>query len=167
MPNQYALLDPIRIGSDFNQAYHLAIEGIALKTSIEPEKFQAITPHLFPCEIGSQLYNWLINDGKGDSWGIFIKTNLALDALAEQLQKLLIVTMQDDGRQVYFRFYDPRVLRTMLSTSDPVQLKEIFGQVDVFYCEDKDEEYQLHFSFDGQQLITERIPVSHLIKTNS
>ncbi len=166
MPNQYTLLDPIRIGSDFNQAYHLAIEGIVLQTSVEPEKLQDITPHLFPCEIDSQLYNWLINDGKGDSWGIFIKTELEINALAEQLQKLLIVTMQDDGRQVYFRFYDPRVLRTMLPTSDPAQLKEIFGQVDVFFCEDKDDDFQLHFSLENNQLKTERLPISYLQTTD-
>jgi hypothetical protein len=159
MPNQYTLLDPIRIGLDFAKAYDLAIEGIVLQTSIQPEDFQEITPHLFPCETDSQLYDWITTDGRGDSWGIFIKSELDLETLATQLQKLLIVSMQTDGRQVYFRFYDPRVLRGFLPTCQTTQLKEIFTGVENFYCEDEDDDYQLHFSLENEQLKIEKIPV--------
>ncbi|WP_337040318.1 DUF4123 domain-containing protein [Emticicia sp. 17c] len=158
---QYTLLDPIRIGSDFGQAYELAIEGAALQTSVNQDDFKTITPHLFPCEADSRLYNWLLNEGKGDSWGIFINTSLTLKELAAHLQKLLIVTMQDDGRMVYFRFYDPRVLRTFLPTCHVTQLKELFGPVEVFFCEDTDEDFQLHFSIENEKLKTVKLPITY------
>ncbi len=160
---QYALLDPIRIGLNFDKAYSLAIESVILRTSIQPEDFQTITPHLFPCETDSQLYNWITSDGKGDSWGIFIQSQLDLDSLAGQLQKLLIVSMETDGRWVYFRFYDPRVLRSFLPGCQKDQLKEIFTGVETFYCEDEDDDFQLHYRLDNEQLKIERIPIEYQI----
>lgn len=159
---QYALLDPIRIGLDFADAYSLAIEGIVLQTSIQAEDFQNVTPHLFPCEVGDQLYNWITSTGKGDSWGIFVQSPLGIESLGKQLQKLLVVSMQTDGRQVYFRFYDPRVLRSFLPSCQKDQLKEIFIGVDTFICEDKDDDFLLHFTFENEQLNTIKVPISYL-----
>ena len=42
------------------------------------------------------------------------------------------------GRVVYFRFYDPRVLRVFLDTADKDQLRELFGQIQTIYIESED-----------------------------
>lgn len=159
---QYTLLDPARMGSDFGKAYDLSIEGIALRTSIQPEDFETITPHLLPCEVESQLYNWITTDGKGDSWGIFVKSELDLEPLVEQLQKLLIVSMETNGRWVYFRFYDPRVLRGFLPGCEKKQLEELFTGVESFYCEAEDDDFQMHFSLEKGKLKVEKIPIVHV-----
>lgn len=53
----------------------------------------------------------------------------------KHLRKILVVT-GDDGNEMYFRYYDPRVLRVFLPTCEPVQLREFFGPIDAFIAED-------------------------------
>ena len=40
-----------------------------------------------------------------------------------------------DGTPLYFRYYDPRVLRIFLPTCSAAQLKQMFGPVDAFLAE--------------------------------
>ena len=63
---------------------------------------------------------------------------------------------------MYFRFYDPRVLRIFLPTCDAAQLKEFFGPVAHFICEDEDPAFGLVFSLEQGKLKTEKVPVKEL-----
>src|SRR5436305_10083170 len=89
---------------------------------------------------------------------MLVETNETHDDLKKHFRKFLLVKTED-GKELYFRFYDPRVLRIFLPTCDVAQLKEFFGPVEKFICEDEDHAFALLFSFDGKQLITERVAV--------
>lgn len=59
-----------------------------------------------------------------------------MDRLRLHLKKFLMVRMED-GRQMYFRFYDPRVLSAVLPTFLPGELNSFFGPVEEFAAEQK------------------------------
>jgi hypothetical protein len=45
------------------------------------------------------------------------------------------VEIHESGERVYFRYYDPRVLRRFLPTCSPRQEEEIFGDIGTFLVE--------------------------------
>ncbi len=64
---------------------------------------------------------------------------------------------------MYFRFYDPRVLRIFLPTCDRSQILEFFGPVKIFICEDEDPEHILLFSHQNGELVTDRRKASLIL----
>ncbi|HYN40273.1 MAG TPA: DUF4123 domain-containing protein, partial [Thermoanaerobaculia bacterium] len=48
------------------------------------------------------------------------------DVLRKHLRRQLIA-QDGNGKRMYFRFYDPRVLRTYLRTATPPERAELFG----------------------------------------
>jgi hypothetical protein len=83
------------------------------------------------------------------------------DEVYNHFRKFLIVETED-LEKLYFRFYDPRVLRIFLPTCSSSQLDEFFGPVDRFICEDEDPAFALVFSLRKGLLITERKPLKWL-----
>ena len=57
-------------------------------------------------------------------------------------RKFLIVKLEV-GKELYFRFYDHRVLRIFLPTCYEKQLKYFFGLIKVFAMESEDAEFEL------------------------
>ena len=53
---------------------------------------------------------------------------------------------------MYFRYYDPRVLRVFLPTSNTEELTAIFGPVSCFLVESEDPGRCIEFTFTGKAL---------------
>src|SRR5580704_16119961 len=81
---------------------------------------------------GGYLKSWASH--WGNSAGILFTTSADPHDLYAHLRHIFIV--EDEQNQPYFfRFYDPRVLRTFLPTCAPRQLGEFFGPVRTWICE--------------------------------
>jgi Domain of unknown function (DUF4123) len=76
----------------------------------------------------------LIEKGWGKNWGIFIRTEQHFVELRKHLRHLLMVDLPD-GKKVYFRFYDPRVMRTVVVGFDFAEAEQFFGPIDYIFCE--------------------------------
>ena len=61
------------------------------------------------------------------------------------------------GKPLYFRYYDPRVLRIYLPTCKESELKTVFGPVNSFYAEGEDPAYLIHYAFAGGKLVERRV----------
>ena len=57
-----------------------------------------------------------------------------------------------DGTPLYFRYYDPRVLRVFLPTCTPAQLKHMFGPADAFLAENEPADSLSIFRLNGEEL---------------
>jgi hypothetical protein len=58
----------------------------------------------------------------------------------------MLDVVTEDGERVFFRFYDPRVLRVYLPTcEDEANLRSVFGPVGRFYMEGENPETILEF----------------------
>ena len=77
----------------------------------------------------------------------------------KHFRKFLIV-QAEDGMELYFRFYDPRVLRIFLPTCTRNQLIEFFGPVQKHIMEDEDPSYALIFSLENGILRKERVKLT-------
>ncbi|MCJ7602705.1 MAG: DUF4123 domain-containing protein [Desulfobulbaceae bacterium] len=112
-----------------------------------------VAPYLVHLKKDDPFTDWLISQGWGKSWGIFCQSSENLDTLQRHFRKFLMV-YDEDGKPLYFRFYDPRVFRVYLPTCNENELAIIFGPVYVYIVENEDAEKMIDFFYTDKQLMT-------------
>ncbi len=132
-PN-YIVVDGARLLSALSELIDKNKEHICLYKGLAEETLSAFAPYLLTFGKNEVFDSWYLQQSKNESWGIFIKSKLSLDELSTHLRKFLKVK-NEDGKQLYFRFYDPRVLPLFLPTCDKKQLIDFFGAIEEFICE--------------------------------
>ncbi len=110
------------------------------------EELFDVAPYLIRLSADSDFLAWLLNEGWGQSWGIFIVTEEAdIEVLFEHFRQFLKVE-DPEGNRLFFRFYDPRVLRIFLPTCNAKEVFDFFGEVvDEFLVEADEEDNLLSF----------------------
>lgn len=147
----YCLLDGARIFGEMDTAKRLQPEFLSLYMGENDEKLKLVAPYLFSYQAQSEFENWFLENGWGNSWGIFIETTANLQELRTHLRKFLFVK-SESGKDLYFRYYDPRVLRIFLPTCSEEQLQFFFGPIKKIICEDKAGLLALQFGFLENEL---------------
>lgn len=153
----FALLDAARVGGEMSEARALAPDALSLYKGLSEESLSDVAPYVVPFEASSGFAAWLVAKGGGKSWGVFIETRASIEEIHRHLRKFLLVRTED-GRELYFRFYDPRVLRIFLKTCSPGQLSDLFGPVTRYAAEDEQSKFMLVFTFGPAGLETVRVP---------
>jgi hypothetical protein len=85
----------------------------------------------------------------GQSVGVYLTCKQPFAALRHHLRRFLTVQL-DGGRKVYFRFYDPRVLRRFLPSCTYDEWIEFFGPIDAYLMESEDGHALLRFRRDAE-----------------
>jgi len=101
---------------------------------LEPDMAE-VAPYLVQLELNSPFTEWVLEQGWGKHWGIFGQSAADLRELRQHFRRFLTVH-DPEGRPLYFRYYDPRVLRVYLPTCSADELKELFGPVQAYFMED-------------------------------
>ncbi|MCG7851384.1 MAG: DUF4123 domain-containing protein, partial [Methanosarcinaceae archaeon] len=98
----------------------------------------------------------------GNHWGIFAITAKEVDlrTVRRHFRRFLMVK-DPEGKQIYFRYYDPRVLNVFLPTCNSEELSVVFGPVSSYIMEDEDSSV-LRFGIKDGKLRTEKIPPAEL-----
>jgi len=105
-------------------------------------------PYLVRLPPDSQLLEPLIREGWGHSWGVYLTCLREFRDVRRQLRRLLMVKIPD-GRRVYFRFYDPRILRVFLPTCTPVEANAFYGPVGHYLMESEEPDVVVQFTNRG------------------
>jgi hypothetical protein len=125
--NIFAVLDGAVIPDLLAQLQQYQPESCCLyRGRLEPD-LAAAAPYLIRLEQGSALLDW-IDGGWGKHWGIFAAAKANLRTMRQHFRRLLTVELPE-GKVVYFRFYDPRVLRVFLPTCHEEERRLMFGPV--------------------------------------
>jgi hypothetical protein len=93
-----------------------------------------VAPYLVRLDPDSPLAQWLIETPRDRACALYVWSTVSTEALRAHFRRLTKVRTERGGT-VFFRFYDPRVLRALLQTCDGGQLGEIFGPVEMFVIE--------------------------------
>lgn len=125
----------------------------------EGAKLGQVAPYLVRLKKDSALVEALVREGWGQSWGVYLTCTTEFPDVRRHLRHFLEVKLPD-GNQVYFRFYDPRVLRTYLPTCTPEETNQFFGPIKNYLLEDENPEKLLQFSDQGQGVIKTGIRLS-------
>lgn len=155
----HCVLDGARVGREIERVIALAPESTSLYRGKSAETLRNVAPYLLRFEPGSMLMKNYFARGWGNSWGVLLGTRATLAMIQGHLRQFLIV--QDEaGRSLYFRFYDPRVLRIFLPTCSRPQLKQLFGPIDRMIVEDEDPHRALVFHLDRGNLVRTVVDLS-------
>ncbi len=153
----YILLDAARMSDEIDKALEFNKSGQSLYTGKSEKMLASFSPYLFGFEKESAFAKWNAENGWGNSWGVYILCFNDFEILHKHFRKFILVKTEE-GEELYFRFYDPRVLRIFLPTCDEDQLKEFFGPVKAYLMEDEDPAFGLVFTLkDAKELITQRV----------
>jgi hypothetical protein len=129
-PNLYAILDAARDKQIYPVLQRLARteQILGLYQGRAATELAAVAPYLVNLGATDRVFDWLWEQGWGESWGIFLWSLVSPDTLRAHFRRLTMVA-DDAGARLLFRFYDPRVLGAFLPTCDAAQLREMFGPV--------------------------------------
>lgn len=94
-------------------------------------------PYLVALDVAKNFTAWLIDQGWGQHWGVFVVSAADFRIMRQHMRSLLFVYSPDDV-PLFFRFYDPRVLRVFLPTCAREELAHLFGPVDLYLMESSD-----------------------------
>jgi Domain of unknown function (DUF4123)/Inner membrane component of T3SS, cytoplasmic domain len=128
-----------------DSAYQSLYEGLQGQVMAEQ------APYLVELGGGSSFDEVLVRRGWGKSWGVYLTSREPFRELRRHLRKFLFVK-DEAGRELYFRFYDPRVLRVFLPTCSPRQAGAFFEGVEAFSMEGERAEVVLRFSEEEGRL---------------
>src|SRR5688572_5982733 len=87
--------------------------AVSLYRGWAEEDFWAIAPYV--AVLDAALLDWITGELGETPWGVVVAADLDLEGLRKHLRRFLLV-QGPANRQLYFRFYDPRVLPDYLAT---------------------------------------------------
>jgi hypothetical protein len=112
-------------------------------------------PYLVQLDPEDQLTKFVLDNGWGHAWGVFLRSSASLEPLRRHFRKFLRVS-DETGRHLLFRYYDPRVLSVYLPTCYPDELTTFFGPVDRFAMEAESGTRLEQYRFTGWKLAREQ-----------
>ncbi len=115
-----------------------------------PEVLRFAAPYLVELH-KDHFTQWLLEEAWGDSWGIFLISTSSIRDVRRHLRRFLMVE-GPNNKQMYFRYYDPRVFRTYLPTCNPEELATIFGPIESFISEDENPKRMIHYTLKDLEL---------------
>lgn len=133
--SNFALLDAARMHGDIHRARELNPDHTCLYEGDSERFLSAVAPWLFSLQPNGPFAHWIVEHGASQSWGVLFQSDSEPVKLYKHLRNFLIV-QGEDGREMYFRYYDPRVLHVFLPSCEPDQLREFFGPISAFVAED-------------------------------
>ncbi|WP_114860444.1 DUF4123 domain-containing protein [Azospirillum brasilense] len=124
---------------------------------LEPELAEA-APYLAELVPDSPFTRWFLGEGWDRHWGILLKTEAGLAEMRSHLRHLTMARLPD-GRVVYFRFYDPRVMRVYLPTCTPEEAAHIFGPADSMFMEGESPATLLRMESGPKGVLAAHVPL--------
>lgn len=101
--------------------------------ALEPDMAE-VAPYLVQLKLEAPFTEWVLTEGWGKHWGIFVLSAAPMVAVRRHFRTFLMVK-NPEGKQLYFRFYDPRVLRVFLPTCNRQETAAVFGPLKAYLCE--------------------------------
>lgn len=147
----FALLDGARDRRIFEMLRRSRIDYRSLFLGELVPELAIASPYLVHLGSLSRETQYILEHGWGNSWGCFVRADILLQDLRRHFRTILQVE-DENGRRLFFRFYDPRVLRAYLPTCTQQELEVVFGPIERFSLENETGEAMLEFSFNESRL---------------
>lgn len=155
----YALLDAAREPSVLKVLVESREQSQSLFEGYQGDQLAHFAPYLVALSPESPLFTTLVQVAWGKSWGVYLTSDRPFEEIRKHLQYFLRVTL-DGHREVFFRYYDPRVLRLFLPTCLPDEVDQFFGPIRYFLMEDERGAALMRFSNSGHGAGLKLLPLA-------
>jgi hypothetical protein len=134
----YMILDAAKMSGYIYQAQGFEVNYKCLYEGDSEKFLGSVAPWLFELnDAPADFIDWICKLAPGNSWGVILRSDADSEVVYKHLRKFLIVHTEE-GKELYFRYYDPRVLRVFLPTCETEQLLEFFGPLNSILMEDEE-----------------------------
>jgi len=154
----YAILDTARDKLIYPKIMNADVQNICLYHGAKAVELATVAPYLVHLKKNDSFTEWLLTQGWGNSWGIFLKAPAPfnLNDLQRHFRKFLMV-YDEDSKPLYFRFYDPRVFRVYLPTCNKNELEIIYGPIHCYHVEGEDAIQFIEFACTEEYKLIENV----------
>lgn len=115
------VLELLDASIDVGRSLYEGVQGVALEAS---------APFLVRLDPASALLERLVMEGWDLGWASYFTSAESERDLRRHFRRFLFVEAEGIPGRVYFRFYDPRVLRDFVAIATPMQRAELLGPID-------------------------------------
>lgn len=136
----FAFLDPIR---DSRIPAFLDASG---ERYARVEETLAQSPYLVTLPPEAKLLDVVVKDGWGRGWGFCFTSSAEFDELRLHWRSYVMLR-SERGREITFRFWDPRVMRAILPAMPPAEAREFLGPISRVIVEGDRPELATEFSW--------------------
>ncbi len=110
----------------------------SLYDGLDGETLEDVAPYLVgPMRRDSALLESLVTEGFGKRWAVFVTTYEKFVEVRRHFRRFLKVQMEYSHEDVFFRFFDPGVLRPFWPTCNAGQKREFAEGMEQIYVEEK------------------------------
>lgn len=109
------------------------------------EELARVAPYLVALSKTAPLLAALVKEGWGTSWSVYVTSLRSFQEVRKHFRQFLLV-QTEEGKQLYFRFYDPRVLRVFLPACTDEESVQFFGPIRQMFVEHEEASKVLRFS---------------------
>ena len=155
----FALLDAARNDAIYPKLMASSVESVCLFRGENAVEMAYVAPYLVRLEQDDPFTHWVIDHGWGDSWGIFVESSATIGELKRHFRSILQV-YDEEGKSLFFRFYDPRVFRVYLPTCNAEELATVFGPISFYMIEDERSSALQRISVTGEKLRIDKFQIA-------
>lgn len=155
----FAILDAARDIRILAMLVHHHAECQSLYEGAQGAELAHVAPYLVKLAPDSPLLEPLVKEGWGKSWGVYLTCASDFHEIRRHLRHFLEVRLPD-GEQVYFRFYDPRVMRVFLPTCTAYEADQFLGPIKRYVMEGDEQTELWEFTTMGRGAEKRVLPLS-------
>jgi hypothetical protein len=131
----FAIVDACDDALALDRVLEMGDSAMSLYQGSAAEDFSAIAPYLVP--VDREMLQWISDNMAGKPWGVLLMSSSDINVVRRHLRKFLIVRSPDD-KELYFRFYDPRVLPGFLKSCTQKETLDFYGPIARFLISSSD-----------------------------
>lgn len=155
----FCLLDAARDEKILPMLQKSNVKFMSLYQGESQRQLPHVAPYLIEFQKDSVFLEKLLRNGWGKRWCSFFTSDAPFALLRKHFRKFLFA--QDErGETVYFRFYDPSILRTFLGSCNAEELSEVFGQITKIFTENETPAQVLQFTLTDGKLMREELSLN-------
>ena len=155
----FAILDGARERSIARRVRASGLPHQSLYEGEAGEELAPFGPYLIALPEDLQALEPWIRETWGKSSGVYLASREPFAVVRRHLRRFLKVQLED-GRTVYFRFYDPRVLRLFLPNCTYEEWIDFFGPIASYLVESDGGHELLRFRRDAEVPEPERVELA-------
>ncbi len=155
----FCLLDAARDEKILSLLQKSNVKYMSLYQGESQRQMPHVAPYLIEFGENRIFLEKLLRNGWGKCWCCFLTSNAPFAALRKHFRKFLFVK-EESGETVYFRFYDPSILRTFLPSCSAKELREVFGQMTQIFTENETPSELLQFSLTNDKLLLKELSLN-------
>jgi hypothetical protein len=160
----YAVLDGASVPRLRWALWEHAPEHVCLyRGELEPD-MATVAPYLVALRPDEAFTQWALQMGWGNHWGIFAgaPVGITFRDIRRHFRQFLLVK-DAEGKPLYFRYYDPRVLQAFAPTCNGNELRVLFGPVAWYVAETRGGAAAVRLSLAEGSLRTETIELQRAV----